>query len=911
MQHKEINFQCLLDISRHMTLDEFHSRYKNVKIIHKTRNSTVRLAIHIQTGQNVIVKSVYKNSIVNSPLKIESILKEVNVLTFLRESKHVTQIYDVVYCLDSFHIVLEYAECGDLFNYINNRSKTLSEAEVKHFFRPIAKTIAMIHRNKIAHRDLKLENVLFDNSGRIMIADFGFATKFNRKVPNSNPDQSETSEDSELCSSICGTVNYEPPEIIQGDKYDPMKADSWSVGVILYVLMFKYFPFYSPSITDTVQLILSSEVKYPDNMRETFSDELCDILLSLLVKDPKKRLYIEDVVNSHQTLFGHHTTPNNCLNGGIGGPTDEESYGRNSDDFNIFNTDSLNSLFGMNSTAPIGNVMKQERIHNSALNTITRSKDDFQNLSADEFIAYQIIKRRYQLGQIKYMKARYKSIAPGEFLKIPNSSEGAQAATATTNTNSNLDLKRVVITSNKTQPKTYTDEYSDEDDDDIDTNLIDDDEDTKSDNSNVKESDESVDIDVDDQPERPTENQINLSEFYSKQQQQQNNSNSNSNAASKKSRKSLNRQYRGSLNAQLPAYNPEPAPMEVVGQKKPRQMSPVGARRIIKVRARNKKSPSLSPSSPVLASPSNPGRALPSFLVSNSAPLSSQLPPPPSSSSCSIFSGKSDDVIECIDDNSNSSASFLIESEPEKPERIEKTEIYAKPRSKKLSKDIKVPHNNASSLTNISGLIRQEKTKKMPNTEIMKLPNLSPVDQLSSLPAIQIDQNDGLDGLENRSILNVPDSDDAIRYKKSDSNENEENVPSILTGSSKKVDLSTVHSRKRNVNHSQLARKTSGQIGPQMNTENDKNAHKTNLCLESLIKKVNEFIDRHDDITLICEEESGAFVKYGTDDNNDLMALISFSRTGSKSSSFSIDRIRGSDELLGKLEALIVSEIGV
>lgn len=824
MDQKEINFQSLLDISRHMTLDEFHTRYKNVKIIHKTRNSTVRLAIHIQTGQNVIVKSVYKNSIINSQLKIVSILKEVNVLTFLRESKHVTQIYDVIYCLDSFHIVLEYAECGDLFNYINNYGKSLTEADVKHFFKPIAKTVAMIHRNNIAHRDLKLENILFDNSGRIMIADFGFATKFNRK---SFTDKNSENDENNLCSSICGTVNYEPPEIIRGDKYDPMKADSWSVGVILYVLMFKYFPFYSPSITDTVQLILTSEVKYPDDMRDKFSDEICDILTSLLIKDPKERMYIEDVVSSHSNFFGFHP------------PTNNETE---CDDFNIFNTNALNSLFGMNSTASIGNVMKQERIHNSALNTITRSKDDFENLSADEFIAYQIIKRRYQLGQIRYMKTRYKSIAPGEFLKIPPNDSAAQ----TVNTNSNLDLKRVLINKADDQVKINKNSSDESSDSDIDTNLISDEEQNKSYEENSKSNEENSE-------ETSNSDQINLVSLYT----------SNVDKGKRKGK-----YYRNSLNKQFQVCKP----IEVLDHKKARQLSPVGSKRIVKVRSKNK-TPSLSPSTPSLVSPASSSKALPSFLISNSAPLSSQLPPP-------IQDGQSDDVIQVGDENT-------------------KTVIEAK-KSRKLSKEKKLLNSNSSSLSNLSNITSKlSKHEKLKKHE--KLPNLSPAscDPLSSLPSIHIDINDGLDGLDNRSILNIPDSDDGMNYN---SQEEEIKNPSILTRQS--PNLNNVHSRKRN--------KSTNQFELQSNNDaDDKNAHKTNYSLETLITKINDFISKNDDINIICEEESGAFVKVGKDESNELMVMITFARSGNKSSSYSLNMIRGSDENLEKFEKLIATEIGV
>lgn len=389
-------YRPLLEISRHMTLDEFHSRYKNVKIIHQTRNSTVRLAIHNPTGQNVIIKSVYKSSLSNSKSKVQSLIKEINTLAFLRDLKHVTQIYDVIYSLDTFYIVLEYAESGDLFNYVASKNKQLSDIEVKHFFKNIVKTISMIHLYGIAHRDLKLENILLDKTGRIMVADFGCVTKFDRSKLISHP-----SDQNNLCSTICGTLHYEPPEIVRGEKYDPMKADAWSVGVMLYVLVFNKFPFHSPSPTETIQMILSSDVSYSDTTR--CSEELFSMMRSLLEKDHSKRLYLDELIKQHMSWFGLQHYPEKLwkLN--------------NSNEVDIVNTKYINYIY--NGCDKQSATSKQERIHNSALNTILGSRDKFENLSTDEFISYQIVKRRYQLGQVRYMQTRVKSIAPGEQFK--------------------------------------------------------------------------------------------------------------------------------------------------------------------------------------------------------------------------------------------------------------------------------------------------------------------------------------------------------------------------------------------------------------------------------------------------------------------------------------------------------------
>ena len=112
---EKVNFDELMKLSRQMTLDEFHSRYTFVKIITKTKNSTIRLATHIRTKQNVIIKSIFKNSLIEHQKKVDALVREIKTLIMLRDNKHVTQIYDVVFSFDTFFIVLEYADYGDLF----------------------------------------------------------------------------------------------------------------------------------------------------------------------------------------------------------------------------------------------------------------------------------------------------------------------------------------------------------------------------------------------------------------------------------------------------------------------------------------------------------------------------------------------------------------------------------------------------------------------------------------------------------------------------------------------------------------------------------------------------------------------------------------------------------------------------
>lgn len=92
----------------------------------------------------------------------------------------------------------------------------------------MCKAVDYLHNQNITHRDLKLENLLLDQNYNIKITDFGFVTS-NKKC--------------ELSQTYCGTKSYASPEILRGEPYDPRKADTWAIGVILYIMGTSRMPF--------------------------------------------------------------------------------------------------------------------------------------------------------------------------------------------------------------------------------------------------------------------------------------------------------------------------------------------------------------------------------------------------------------------------------------------------------------------------------------------------------------------------------------------------------------------------------------------------------------------------------------------------------------------------------------------
>lgn len=130
------------------------------------------------------------------------------------------------------------------------------------------------------HRDLKLENVLFDKSGNVKLCDFGFTREYEGR--------------SSYLQTWCGTVCYSAPEMIKGEKYAGEKVDVWSLGVILYALLTGELPFDDDDETVTKQKIIKEEPKYPDSMPPP-AKELINLLLS---KRPLLRPSLADILTN-------------------------------------------------------------------------------------------------------------------------------------------------------------------------------------------------------------------------------------------------------------------------------------------------------------------------------------------------------------------------------------------------------------------------------------------------------------------------------------------------------------------------------------------------------------------------------------------------------------------------------------
>lgn len=221
------------------------SDFKTIKTIGKGAYSKIVLVEHIKTGSTYAIKVINKDDVLNYD-QVENVFLEKKILI---EYKNVFLLNAIstFQTKDKLYYVLPFIQGGDLYSALL-KVRFLNEEHIKFLLSQVIIGIDYLHSKSIIYRDLKPENILIDKNGYVKLSDFGVS----KMISNEN----------QLLFSICGTPEYMSPEIIDGRGYSK-STDWWSVGVLLYELIYGVAPFYSTSLERTYELILNSEVPFP------------------------------------------------------------------------------------------------------------------------------------------------------------------------------------------------------------------------------------------------------------------------------------------------------------------------------------------------------------------------------------------------------------------------------------------------------------------------------------------------------------------------------------------------------------------------------------------------------------------------------------------------------------------------
>jgi serine/threonine protein kinase len=187
----------------------------------------------------------------------------------------ITELKDVIVDASNIYVFMELCRGGDL-NDLVQASQGLDEDVAKRYFHHVIGAIAYLHKLGIAHRDIKLENILISAEGQAKLADFGLC----RLLPRDRQMQ-----------TVCGTLVYAAPEIVKAEPYG-LPVDIWSAGVLLYAMVACHFPWAADDELSAEQLVQETArqiVEGPINFPDTFSFELVELLQYMMALDPSDR----------------------------------------------------------------------------------------------------------------------------------------------------------------------------------------------------------------------------------------------------------------------------------------------------------------------------------------------------------------------------------------------------------------------------------------------------------------------------------------------------------------------------------------------------------------------------------------------------------------------------------------------
>ncbi|KAH8257740.1 hypothetical protein KR038_009044, partial [Drosophila bunnanda] len=251
---------------------KLRQRFDIIKKLGQGTYGKVQLGINKETGQEVAIKTIKKCKI-EAEADLVRIRREVQIMSSVYHP-NIIHIYEVFENREKMVLVMEFAAGGELYDYLSER-KVLSEEEARRIFRQVATAVYYCHKHKICHRDLKLENILLDEKGNAKIADFGLSNVF---------------DDQRLLGTFCGSPLYASPEIVEGTPYQGPEVDCWSLGVLLYTLVYGSMPFDGSNFKRLVKQISQGDYYEPRKPSRAST-----LIRDMLTVCPKKRATIEQI----------------------------------------------------------------------------------------------------------------------------------------------------------------------------------------------------------------------------------------------------------------------------------------------------------------------------------------------------------------------------------------------------------------------------------------------------------------------------------------------------------------------------------------------------------------------------------------------------------------------------------------
>lgn len=238
----------------------------------------------LSSGQSVAIKIIDKDKVSRSGM-MDQIKREISVMRLVKHP-NIVNLHEVMASKSKIYFAMEYAKGGELFNKV--AKGRLREDLARKYFQQLIAAVDYCHSRGVYHRDLKPENLLLDENGDLKVSDFGLSALWDSKRQDG------------LLHTTCGTPAYVAPEVINQRGYDGAKADIWSCGVILFVLLAGYLPFNEQKLMDLYKKIFKGEFRCP----QWFPLEVRKLLSRILDPNPSTRVSIAKIMENRWVKKG-------------------------------------------------------------------------------------------------------------------------------------------------------------------------------------------------------------------------------------------------------------------------------------------------------------------------------------------------------------------------------------------------------------------------------------------------------------------------------------------------------------------------------------------------------------------------------------------------------------------------------
>ena len=335
--------------------------------IGKGQFGKVYIGLHGETKEKVAIKQIPKT---DKNININLIKAEINIQKKLFHP-YLCKMYCVIENPDYMFIVTEYCSGGEIFQKLVDQDAPFEEKTACKIFSQVLSGIEYLHNNYICHRDIKLENMLFDEYGDAKLTDFGLSKSFEGDI---------------TFDKAVGSAMYSAPEVFKRQPYIGRIADIWSLGICLYVMVCGEYPFKGDDVKDFIAHLFKDSFDVP----ETVTPEFKDLVYKILEKNPNNRLTIEQIKEHkwmHMFEFNYMKSPGIIINKDIL-PIDvnliKELVGYNETKIRNLISDILTNKHNNNTILYYLKVESLKRKNGPSVSDIRPSSELFLNYARDE-----------------------------------------------------------------------------------------------------------------------------------------------------------------------------------------------------------------------------------------------------------------------------------------------------------------------------------------------------------------------------------------------------------------------------------------------------------------------------------------------------------------------------------------------